>query len=586
MMKSFFKIFFASFLALFIFSVIAFFISLVFVIALTRPVKPEIETNSVLVLDLSDNFKEQSQSNPLASFTGNGDTYSPGLYDVVRMLHYAKYDSNIKGLYLKVENNANGFASSEELRQAILDFKSSKKFVIAYGETISEKAYFVATVADKIYCNPTGGLEFNGFSSDLYFMKSLLDKLEIDLQIFYAGKFKSATEPLRVTQMTDANRLQTSVWLGDLYNNFLVQTSAARNVDTATLHNLANTGAIQTAQDALSSKLVDALEYDDEVKSEILELSGKKESNIINFVSLADYAKAADFRQSGNNKIALIYAQGDIVGGDGKDDEIGSSNYVRLIRDARLDDNVKAIVLRVNSPGGSALASDVIWREISLAKKDKPIIVSMGDVAASGGYFISCDADEVYADATTITGSIGVFSIVPNLQSFFKDKLGVTFDGAKTAPFADMGNAGRPLTAQEKMFMQSGVDSIYHTFKSRVAEGRNKDIDYIDSIAQGRVWTGERAIGVGLVDKIGTLSDAVKEAAKLAKINSYSIKEYPEPKGLLEQLRDDGITKSIKENAVEEQIGKQQYSLLIKMKNVQEMFGIPQAKLPFDFDIH
>jgi protease-4 len=585
-MKSFFKIFFASILALFIFSVISFFIGIIFIVALAKPVKPIISANSVLVLDLSDNFKEQSQKNPLASFTGNGAAYSPGLYDVVRMLHYAKYDANIKGLYLIVDDNTNGYASSEELRQAILDFKLSKKFVIAYGETISEKAYFVATVADKIYCNPTGGLEFNGFSSDLYFMKGLLDKLEIDPQIFYAGKFKSATEPLRVTQMTDANRLQTSVWLGDLYNDFLQQTSEARNVDTATLHKLANTGAIQTAQDALNNNLVDALEYDDAVKTEIYNLSGKKENNIINFVSLAKYSKAVDFRQNGTDKIALIYAQGDIVSGDGKDDEIGSSNFIRLIRDARLDDNVKAIVLRVNSPGGSALASDVIWREISLAKKDKPVIVSMGDVAASGGYFISCDADEVYADATTITGSIGVFSIVPNLQSFFKDKLGVTFDGVKTAPFADMGNSGRPLTAQEKTFMQSGVDSIYYTFKSRVAEGRNKDIDYIDSIAQGRVWTGERAIGVGLVDKIGTLSDAVKEAAKLAKINSYRIKEYPEAKSFFEQLKDNGINKSVKENAVEEQIGKQQYLFLMKMKNVQEMFGIPQAKLPFDFDIH
>jgi len=584
-MKNFFKIFLASFLALFIFSVISFFIAIVFLVVLSTPQKPIINPNGVLVLDLSDGFKEQSQSNPLASITGNGVSYQPGLYDVVRMLRYAKNDPNIKGLYIEAGENANGFAASEELRQAILDFKQNKKFVVAYGETISEKAYFVATTADKVYCNPTGGLEFNGFSSQLYFLKGLLDKLEIDPQIFYAGKFKSATEPLRVTQMTDANRLQTTVWLGDLYSNFLSTVSAARNIDTATLHNLANTGAVQTAADALNNNLVDGLKYDDEVKGEILESSGKKGTGEINFISFAKYAKAVNYKQDGTEKIALIYAQGDIVSGDGKDDQIGSSDFIRYIRKARLDNNVKAIVLRVNSPGGSALASDVIWREISLAKQDKPVVVSMGDVAASGGYFISCNADEVYADATTITGSIGVFSIIPNLQSFFKDKLGVTFDGVKTATYADIGNAGRPLTAQEKMFMQADVDSIYHTFKSRVAEGRKKDIDYIDSIAQGRVWTGIRAIDVGLVDKTGSLSDAVREAAKLAKVTSYYVKEYPETKSLLEQIRDNGINKSVKENSIEEQIGKQQYTLLMRLKNVQEMFGTPQAKLPFDFEI-
>lgn len=576
----------ASFVALILFTVISFLIVFVIAVAIAKPTKPVISAKSVLVLDLSTALNDQSQNKPLNAFLGNSNTSEPGLYDVVRMLRFAKNDSTIKGLYIKADDNANGFAASEELRKAILDFKQSKKFVIAYGEVMSEQAYYVATAADKVYCNPTGGLEFNGLSSNLYFIKGLLDKLEIDPQIFYAGKFKSATEPLRVTQMTDANRLQTTVWLNDLYNNFLVETSEARNIDTATLHRLANAGAIQTPNDALKNNLIDGLKYDDEVRDEILTDLHEKEDAKINYVPFSKYAQAVSFRQDGNDRIALIYAQGDIVSGDGKELEIGSDNYVRLIRKARLDDDVKAIVLRVNSPGGSSLASDIIWREISLARQVKPVVVSMGDLGASGGYFISCNANEIYADATTITGSIGVFSIVPNFQSFFKDKLGITFDGVKTATYADIGNIGRPLTPQEKVFMQASVDSIYYTFKSRVAEGRNKNIDYIDSIAQGRVWTGERAIGVGLVDKIGTLSDAVREAALLAKTNSYYIKEYPEPKGLLEQLRENGIGNSVKENTAEEQIGKRQYQLLMKMKNFQSMIGTPQTRLPFDFQIH
>jgi protease-4 len=418
------------------------------------------------------------------------------------------------------------------------------------------------------------------------FLKGLLDKLEIQPQIFYAGKFKSATEPLRETQMTEANRLQTSVWLGDMYNRFLEAASVTRKIDTAKLRSLANTGAIQTANDALVNGLVDGLRYDDEVKKELHIKLGVSERSKINFVSFDDYSKASDFRQTrGTHKIAVIYADGDIVSGEGDNEQVGSDAFRNIIRKVRMDDDIKAIVFRVNSPGGSSLASDVIWREISLAKKDKPVIVSMGDVAASGGYYISCNADSVFANTGTITGSIGVFSIVPNFQSFFKNKLGITFDGVKTSPFADMGSGDRPLNETEKRFFQAGTDSIYYTFKTRVAEGRKKNVVYVDSIAQGRVWTGNRALQVGLVDRIGTMQDAMDCAARMAKLSDYRVREYPEKKNILEQLMNT-YKKSIKQELLKEEIGENQLRALQQLKNVKQMIGVPQTRLPFYADVN
>lgn len=586
-MKSFLKIFLATLVALIVFSLAMFFALSIIISSAASSGKTVVGTNGVLVLDLSNNFKEQAQHDALNSIFNNPSSDIPGLYDMVRMIHYAKSDSSIKGIYIKANSNANGFASSEELRQALLDFKESNKFVIAYGSVISQESYYVSNVADKIYCNPVGGVEWDGFSVNLLFLKGLLDRLEIDPQIFYAGKFKSATEPLRVSQMTDANRLQTTVWLNDLYNNLLIRTAAERNIDTATLHQLANTGAIQTANDALKYNLVDGLKYDDEVKDEILKRLHKPVKSEINWVSFGKYAKAVDYKSDGDGgKIDIIYAQGDIVDGKGDKDEIGSDNYVSLIRKARLDDDVKAIVFRVNSPGGSSMASEAIWREISLAKQKKPVIVSMGDYAASGGYYISCAADSIFADETTITGSIGVFSILPDMQKFFSDKLGITFDGVKTAPYADMGSISRPLTQPEKNFVQASIDTIYNIFKTRVANGRKKDVTYIDSIAQGRVWTGKRGIGVGIVDRTGTLQDAVNCAARMANIYNYRTREYPEQKTWLEELTDQSFSAQSSQKALIKEIGVDQYNLLQQVKQLKQITGVPQSRLPFTIDFH
>lgn len=585
-MKAFFKTFLAAFLALIIFSFIGVLILIGIISSATSEEKPFVGDNAVLVLDLSNEFKEQSQHSPF-NFLKQGDNEAPALYDMVRMIHHAKSDSSIKGIYILCGTNPNGYAASEELRKAILDFKSSKKFVIAYGETITQKGYYVGNMADKIYCHPEGGVDWSGFAVNLMFLKGALDKLEIQPQIFYAGKFKSATEPLRETQMTEANRLQTSVWLGDLYSRFLEAASETRKIDTAKLRELAVNGSIQTAHDAETNHLVDGLKYDDQVKKELTNALKQSEREKINFVTFDDYAKSADYKkENSDNRIALIYADGDIVSGSSDNEVVGSDAFRALIRKVRLDKNVKAIVFRVNSPGGSSLASDVIWREISLARKDKPVIVSMGDVAASGGYYISCNADSIFANANTITGSIGVFSIVPNFQSFFKNKLGITFDGVKTAPYADMGSGDRPLNETEKRFFQAGTDSIYRTFKTRVADGRKKDTAYISSIAQGRVWTGARGLEIGLVDRIGTLQDAINCAARITKLGSdYRIKEYPEKKTLLEQIMNN-YKRSIKTDLIKEEIGESEFRAYKELKKVKQMVGIPQTRLPFLVDIN
>ncbi len=586
-MRSFLKIFFASLLALVVFTVLGGLVIVYIAGKVTAPEKPNIGSNAVLVLDLSTNFHEQSEENPLSSVLSNTEP-SPGLNDMIRIIRYAATDTAVKGLYIKAGYNNNGFAASEELRQAIVSFKQHKKFVIAYGEMMTQKAYYVATAADKIYLHPQGNLEWQGLSTTVYFVKELLDKLQIDPQVFYAGKFKSATEPLRVTHMTDANRLQTAVLLGDLYSELLTKTADARKLDTAGLHALANAGTIQTANDALQQHLVDGLKYDDQVKTELFGLMHIKETEKINFVFAGKYAREVENKEKSDrkNKIALIYAQGEIADGKGQDGEIGSDNFRNLIRQARFDKDIKAIVFRVNSPGGSALASDVIWRELELARKEKPVVVSMGDMAASGGYYIACNGDSIYADPGTITGSIGVFTIVPNLQGFFKNKIGISFDNVQTGPYASMGDVNRPLTETEKRFMQASIDSIYSSFKSRVASSRKKTMAYIDSIAQGRVWAGQRAVEIGLVDRIGTLQDAIACAVRMSKTTDYSIQEFPEKKSVLELLINGSVNRSVKARMMKEELGEQEFGLLKQLKQVRSWLGVPQSRLPFELDIH
>lgn len=578
-MKSFFKSFFASLLAIFTFTILGFFIIIGIIASVSSVEKKTITENSVLVIDASEAFLEQSKNDPFSELMSKKNGKTPSLSELVGLINYAKTDSAIKGIYIKCTENSNGYAASDEIRIALIDFKKSKKFIVAYGETMTQKGYMIGNVADLIYIHPNGGLEWNGFNYETMFLKGLIDKLEIQPQIFYAGKFKSATEPFRYTQMSEANKLQTSVWLNSIYNSFIDGAATMRHLNVDSLKSFANEGLVQTPNDALKYKLVDGLLYNDQFKKVIAKKVKEKNESEISFVTINEYADAVALRGTGSGKIAVIYADGDVVMGKDERSSIASDDYRVMIQKIRNDKTIDAVVLRVNSPGGSSLASDIIWREIDLLKKEKPVIVSMGNVAASGGYYIACGADSIFADANTITGSIGVFSVIPNVERFMKNKLGITFDRVKTGTYADAPSATRALTATEQRFLQSGVDSVYHTFKSRVATGRNRSIEYIDSIAQGRVWTGSDAIKVGLVDKIGSLKDAIKAASKMAHLKGFSIKAYPESRSFIEEFLE-GYKKEVKIKAIQQEIGIEQWEILQQMKSIKQMMGAPQSRLP------
>jgi protease-4 len=512
---------------------------------------------------------------------------TPGVYDVVRMIRYAKTDSAIKGIYIKANSNGNGLGTSEEIRNALREFKRSGKFIYAYGDVISLRAYYTASVADQIYCNPKGGVEWKGLTSVMGFVKGGLDKLEIQPEIFYAGKFKSATEPLRAEKMSGANRMQLTEILGNIFNHILEQTATSRVQDSAILRRCVDEQLIRTAGDALHYKLVDGLKYNDQLLEEI---AGKiKAASVasINFVPLGKYYEAVRTKLSGSgtDRIALIYAEGNIVGGKNSQKEIGQDIYRYLIRKARLDKDIKAIVLRINSGGGSALVSENLWRELTLARASKPVVVSFGDVAASGGYYVSCNADSIYSDPMTITGSIGVFSMFFNTQTFFKNKLGITFDDVHTSKQPDAMTLYLPLTDMQKRFLQNDVDSIYRDFTSRVADGRHKRIEYVDSIGQGRIWSGEKALELGLVDRIGGLHDAVACAARMAKTTSYRLREYPEQESFIDLLINN-YKQSIKSKTIQEDLGEEGARWYQMMSEYQSQAGIPQAKLPFTFSLY
>lgn len=586
-MKSFLKMFLAAFLAIVVFLVLIFFIFVGMVgNAVRPPEKASLDNNSLLAIDLSDPLPEQRMTNPLNAFLKEKKLEIPGLQDCIDLIHRAQSDDHIKGIYLKLNGDPNGYATNEALRNALLDFKKSGKFIYAYGDMIPQKAYYTATAADKIFLNPQGVMDFDGFSMQVMFLKGALDKLEIQPQIFYDGKFKSATEPLRETQMTEANKIQTKAFLGDLYGHFLEGIAQQRDIDTATLFRYANEGMIRNAHDALQYGLVDGLKYDDEVMDALRERMGLSPASKLRFISLYRYQKSLGDSKpvlGVHQKIAVLYAQGEIVDGDkrdGNDRLIAGDDYIHLIRKLRKDSTIKAIVMRVNSPGGSALASDHIWRELQLARQDKPVIVSMGDYAASGGYYISCGADSIFAEPNTLTGSIGVFGIIPNLQSFLKNKLGITFDGVKTAQYADLGTMSRPLTPVEQQFIQHSIDSVYATFKRKVAEGRHLPEATIDSIAQGRVWSGTAAVKLGLADRIGGLKDAVACAARMANLSFYNVQEYPQSQDPFQQLFQD-ISNNIQTSFVKKELGAQ-YTIYEQLKNITETNGSIQARLPYE----
>ena len=588
-MKQFFKFMFASMLGFFLVFVLLGLILVGIIVSAASLGGKETVTvpdKTILVMKFDEPVNDRSPSNPFSGFNFMNfkANRNLGLNDIIHTIKKAADDNKISGILLDVDVLNMGSATTEEVRNALIAFKKSGKFIYSYSEMYTQKAYYLASVSDKIYLNPAGALEFKGLSGQVMFLKGLLSKLEIEPQIIRHGKYKSAVEPLILDKMSEANRVQTLSFITSMWDQMLKGVSESRKISVVQLTAIADSMKVRSPEDAVSLKLVDKLIYKDQLIDELMAKTGKKEMKDLSMMTLGKYSDAPGKSASGSSKdkIAVIYALGDIQGGEGDDLTIGSERISKAIRKARLDKNVKAIVLRINSPGGSALASDVIWREIVLAKKAKPVVASMGDVAASGGYYIACGASKIIASPNTITGSIGVFGIVPNMQKFFSSKLGITFDQVKTNTYSDYISGIRPMTAMERKFLTRDIETIYKTFTTHVAQGRGMTVAQIDSIGQGRVWSGTDAKRIGLIDDFGGLDLAVKTAAKLAKLEKYRVTELPEQKDpftfLMDEFSGSGYSRIIKTALGDN------YVYLNYIKEISQMKGV-QARLPFEFTI-
>ncbi len=593
-MKQFFKMFFASLLAMVVAGVVLLFVAVGLIISTINNAKSQKSTagknasQGILLIETDKRLHEQGVRNSLAAFSDD-ISYSAGLYDAIRALQEAKTDNNIKAVFLKLEGGANAWATLQQLRGALVDFKTSGKKIFAYGEGLSQKDYYLASTADLLYLNPSGMMELKGLSSNITFFKGTLDKFGVQPEIFYAGKFKSATEPFRAEQISEPNRIQISAMQQDIWSEFLQAAAEKTKRDTASISQIAATRGLFFASDALAEKLIDGAKYWDEMEDQMRKVVDKKADEKLPYISINKYADQLDEKDRGD-RIALLFAEGEIVDGLGGDYQIGSESMVDALRQIRRNDKIKAVVLRVNSPGGSALASEVILRELRLLKAKKKLIVSMGDLAASGGYYISCDADSIFAMPNTITGSIGVFGMLFNVSNGLKEKLGVTFDGVKNAPLADFPTATRPLNALESARMQATIDTIYAQFKGRVVAGRKLDATLVDSVAQGRIWTGSDALGIGLVDGLGGLDRALQSAAAMAGLKEYRVVTYPEPtdefKAMLRRLQGSpfSATAAVREGIRQEL--QEKFQVYQQLEWMKRTAGKAQTRMPFvpEFD--
>ena len=539
-----------------------------------------IKEKGILKIDLGNTaVVERTSANPLGEFNISGELNETiELKQVLDNIEKAKKDSNIKGIYINTSFVNAGLSQTEEIRNKLLEFKETGKPIISYSEMYSQSAYYLASVADKMYLNPEGMIELKGLSMSQLFYKGLLEKLDIDMQIIRHGKFKSAVEPYTLDKMSDENRKQMKLILTSISNNIMDSIANQRGLLLSQIYNHTRNISLESAKSCLELNYVDALLYQDQIEDSLLNLSGSKKLNLIN---LTKYTNVNDVekKEISRNKIAIIYATGAIKSGKGDETSIGSKTTALAIKKAREDKNVKAIVFRINSGGGSALASDVILRETKLIKQtNKPLVVSMGDYAASGGYYIACAADSIVSNPTTLTGSIGVFGMVPNLQKFYKNKLGITIDTVNTSKYADIG-INRPLSNFERKKIQKGVENIYKTFITHVSEGRNMSITAVDEIGQGRVWTGYDAKSIGLIDTYGGLEKAIEIAALLAKTKDYRIITLPKKKDPFSQLalKIGGETSMF--NIVVEKLGIK--TNLIKPIEMLLQEDPIQAKIPF-----
>ncbi|MBX2965912.1 MAG: signal peptide peptidase SppA [Cyclobacteriaceae bacterium] len=579
---NFLKTFLASFLALVVFAGVSFFIMLAILMAVGSEEKVVIASNSVLQLKLDAQITEQEVDNPFAGMFGS-DAQPIGLLKLKGAIRHAKSDPKIKGIFLNVSYPMAGFSTIEEIRESLLDFRESGKWVVAYSDVMSESAYYLATAADKVYLNPEGEIEFNGLTAEVTFFKKMFDKLEVKPEIFRVGDFKSAVEPFMLEKMSNENRLQLSELLNSIYNQVLKGISEARGIPADKLRDISDNMLVRNASLAAEYGLVDKLVYYDEVLDELRERLALEENARIKFVARKKYIKSIQVnKQAAAEEVAVIVADGTIMPGKSSDGVIGGASTSEEIRKARLNKKVKAIVIRINSPGGAFQASDEMWREVKLASEVKPVIASMSDYAASGGYYLAMAADTIVAQPHTITGSIGIFSVLFDASSFLGNKLGITFDEVNTGKYGELITISRPLTQAEKNVWQTKTEAIYETFTGKAAEGRGMPKDELKKVASGRVWTGEQAKQRGLVDILGGYNDAINIAAQAAGLENYTVKEYPVQKPFIEQFMEQ-LTDKTRTNTLKKELGEQYYLYRQGIK-LKELYGV-QARMPFELSI-
>lgn len=565
-------------------------ISLIGMVA-TSDTETKVKENSIFELRLDGTIEERSQAeDPFSKLLGATSTTTYGLDDILSSIKKAKSNDNIKGIY--IEGGVTGgssFASCEAIRRALVDFKESGKFIVAYSDNYGQDTYYLASVADKIFINPQGSLAWHGLSSQPIFYKELLDKIGVKMQVFKVGTYKSAVEPYIATSMSDANREQVTVFLEDLWGKMLNDISVSRNITVDSLSTYADRFMdLQPAQTYLDYGLVDSIVYKSDVREYLKQLTNRKDDENIRSYLVSDMVnvKRNVPKDKSGNIIAVYYAAGDIDGGgviSVGPAGIQSPKVVKDLRKLREDKTVKAVVLRVNSPGGSAFGSEQIWNEVVALKAEKPVIVSMGDYAASGGYYISCAADTIVAEETTLTGSIGIFGVFPDASELMNKKLGINFDVVKTNKMSDFGTMSRPFNADEQQILQQYINNGYSLFVKRCADGRGMTTEAIEAIAEGRVWTGIRAKELGLVDEIGGLDKAIELAAHSADIEGYSVVSYPKKEGMLSSFLEGEKDKMVK-SKLQEYIG-EYFNGLQYIKGLKEMDPI-QARIPFDLNIH
>ena len=575
----------AAILGTFIALGIIFMLAMIVVSAISKSEKISVQTNSVLEINLQTRVKDYApkSSDPFNEIFGMREE-KMGLNEIINAIENAKYDSNIKGISISTIWVNAGIAQTQAIRNKLEEFKETGKFIHAYADVYDQKSYYLSSVADSVFLNPIGAIDFKGLSSEILFFKDFEDKTGVKMEVIRHGKYKDAVEPYLFNEMSDDNRNQMSSFINSIWGEMLVEISESRNVSVEELNGIADGLLARNAKLATKNNIIDEAIYLDEYNDKLKLASGISLSNKLHTISLEDYISTGKgrIRSTASNKIAVIYAQGDIVYGKGDENFVGQELMIDALRKARKSSSVKAIVLRVNSPGGSALASELIWRELELTKEKVPLVVSMGNLATSGGYYLACNADRIFAEPTTITGSIGVFGIIPNV-SILADKIGINAEQVSTNKGPKY-SVFEPMTDEFRAISKESIEAIYFTFLDRVAAGRDMNVQAVDSIAQGRVWSGVEALSNGLIDELGNLNDAIFYAAELAGISDYRVHNYPSYKVELEDLFDGFPFVKTKEKIMADELGQENYKIYQTIKQFSNLKGI-QARIPFIMEI-